>query len=183
MSRSRSSRRRKVLGVAALVVAVVGVGGATMALRAQDTQTPAAATSTSASPSASSTTVPAAAPSSTPVNPPPDPEDVATDTVHADEAGVQITYAGFDATSGGVIVGSVVTGLIEDGGTCSVVLSQGQRSAHAESAATADASSTSCGQMLVPESALNPGSWTATVSYASPAGQVRGTATTTVDVP
>jgi hypothetical protein len=183
-SRSRSSRRPKVLGVVALVVAIVGVGGATLALRAQDENVPAGtATSSSAPASASATTVPAAAPSSRQGSPPPNPTDVATDTVHADSAGLQITYAAFDGASDGVIVGAAVTGLIEDGGTCSLVLSQGGRSAQTESAASADASSTSCAQLTVPRSALGTGSWKATVSYASPDGQVRATGTTAVDVP
>lgn len=118
------------------------------------------------------------------VNPPPeDPADVATDTFEVNTADVRITYALADQTAGGVTVGALVAGVIEDGGECTLTLQQGDRSASTSREGLADASTTACGQLLVPFTDLGPGPWTATVSYTSPTGEPVGAADTTVEVP
>ncbi|TQN41518.1 hypothetical protein FHU33_0886 [Blastococcus colisei] len=117
------------------------------------------------------------------VNPPPeDPADVATDTATPSGADVRITYAVADEAEGGVAVGALVAGIIENGGECILVLQQAGRSVTTATEARADASTTTCGQLLVPFADLGSGSWTATVTYVSPAGESLGVADTTVEV-
>jgi hypothetical protein len=114
----------------------------------------------------------AAATTTASISPPPEnPEDVATDTAVPTLAALRITYAGPDEAAGGIAVGAYVSGLIEEGGTCALTLSKDGKSADAESEALPDASTTSCGQMLVPFSELEQGTWTAEVTYTSPQGQ------------
>lgn len=113
-----------------------------------------------------------AAATSTLISPPPEnPEDVATDTAVPTVAALQITYAGPDEAAGGIAVGAYVAGLIEEGGRCTLTLSKDGESAGAESEALPDASTTSCSQLLVPFSELEPGTWTAEVTYTSPTGR------------
>ncbi len=121
---------------------------------------------------AAESSAPAAATTTAPISPPPEnPEDVATDTAVPTLAALQITYAGPDDAAGGIAVGAYVAGLIEEGGTCALTLSKGGESATAESEALADASTTSCGQLVVPFSELEPGTWAAEVTYTSPQGR------------
>ena len=106
------------------------------------------------------------------ISPPPEnPADVATDTAVPTLAALQITYAGPDDAAGGIAVGAYVAGLIEEGGRCALTLSKEGESAGAESEALPDASTTSCGQLVVPFSELEPGTWTAEVTYTSPTGR------------
>jgi hypothetical protein len=118
------------------------------------------------------------------VSPPPaDPDDVATDTATAASASVQITYSGADESAGGVVVGAYVAGLIENGGRCAMTLSLAGDDAATETEGLADASTTTCGQMVVPFSELSPGTWDVDVAYTSPAGTVVAPGHTTVEVP
>lgn len=106
------------------------------------------------------------------ISPPPEnPEDVATDTAVPTLAALQITYAGPDEAAGGIAVGAYVAGLIEEGGHCTLTLTKDGLSAAAESEAVPDASTTSCGQLVVPFSELEPGTWAAEVTYTSAAGR------------
>lgn len=117
------------------------------------------------------------------ISPPPeDPADVATDTFTVSEAALQITYSGPDEAAGGVVVGAYVAGLIEDGGRCVVTLTLDGDTASAESDGTADASTTSCGQMLVPFAELSAGTWSVDVTYSSPSGASVAPAAGTVEV-
>jgi hypothetical protein len=54
--------------------------------------------------------------------------------------------------------------------------------ASAQSQGAADASTTSCGQLLVPASDLSPGTWAVDVTYSSPSGKSVTPAKTTVEV-
>jgi hypothetical protein len=118
------------------------------------------------------------------VSPPPaNPEDVATDTATPASAALQITYSGPDEAAGGVVVGAYVAGLIEEGGRCAMTMSLDGASASTDSEGLADASTTSCGQLLVPFSELSPGSWTVDVTYSSPTGKAVAPGRTTVEVP
>jgi hypothetical protein len=56
-------------------------------------------------------------------------------------------------------------------------------SASTDSEALADASTTSCGQLLVPFSELTPGTWAVDVTYSSPTGTAVAPGRTTVEVP
>ncbi len=124
-------------------------------------------------PAAESGSTAAAAATTTPlVSPPPEnPADVATDTAVPTQAALQITYAGPDEVAGGIAVGAYVAGVIEEGGSCALTLSKDGQSATAESEALPDAATTSCGQLVVPFSDLEPGVWTAEVTYTSPTGR------------
>ena len=118
------------------------------------------------------------------VSPPPaNPDDVATDTATPASAALQITYSGPDEAAGGVVVGAYVAGLIEEGGRCAMTLSLNGVSASTDSEALADATTTSCGQLLVPFSELTPGTWAVDVTYSSPAGKAVAPGRTTVEVP
>jgi hypothetical protein len=118
------------------------------------------------------TTTPAAGRSTDPVavgtevlEPGPD-APVATDRP-ATSAGrvVVVTYA--DWVDGGVEVDGYVSGSVEDGGTCRLTLTQGNQVRTAEGAGMADASTTSCGSLVVPGGGLPAGDWDAVLAYLS----------------
>ena len=103
----------------------------------------------------------------------PDPTDVATDppaeaVTTGSDVPVVVTYAGWEETSAAVEVGAHVTGLIEDGGTCTLTLTRDGVEVTASAAGMADASSTTCGSgFTVPGAELAGGTWSAVVSYES----------------
>jgi hypothetical protein len=101
----------------------------------------------------------------------PDPTEVATDptpTVEArGDAAVQITYYGWNPGSAVVELGGFVHSLVEDGGTCTLTLTQGAATATASREATPNVTSTACGELVVPGDQLAPGAWSAVLSYES----------------
>ncbi|MBN1093852.1 hypothetical protein JKP75_15610 [Blastococcus sp. TML/M2B] len=114
----------------------------------------------------------------TPLDPSaPDPTEVATDpapsTVPAPTGGaradatVQITYYGWNPDSSVVEVGGFVPFLVEEGGTCTLTLTQGGASATASREATPNVTSTACGELVVPGDQLAPGTWDAVLAYES----------------
>jgi hypothetical protein len=117
------------------------------------------------------------------VQPPANPDDVATDTATPTAAALQITFASADDAAGGVVVGAYVGGLIEEGGECSLTLSGNGQKVSVTTDSVPDASVTSCGQLLVPYAQLAPGTWTADVRYSSPAGHSVADAHTKIEVP
>lgn len=119
------------------------------------------------------------------ISPPPEnpDEDLAMDTFTISDAALQISYTGVDEAAGGVVVGAYVAGLIEDGGRCVLTLTLDGDTASAESTGIADASTTSCGQMLVPVAEVSAGTWSVEVTYASPSGESVAPAVGTVEVP
>ena len=107
----------------------------------------------------------------------PDPTDVATDAAPSTspaptsgarrEATVQITYSGWNPGSSVVEIGGFVPQLVEEGGSCTLTLTQGAASASASREATPDVSTTACGELTVPGDQLAPGTWSAVLSYES----------------
>jgi len=104
------------------------------------------------------------------------PDDAATDaptTPPAPEPGnlaavtVTMSYWGADPADGSAF-GNGYADTIETGATCTLVMTQGSSTVRAEASATADASTTSCGEMTVPSSELSPGTWSAHIEYTSP---------------
>jgi hypothetical protein len=96
---------------------------------------------------------------------------VATDppaTSSGGRARVVITSADVQPADGVVEVDGYVAGLVEESGTCTVTLTSGTRSARATGPAWPDASTTSCGSIVVPVDRLDAGTWRAVLSYASP---------------
>lgn len=83
------------------------------------------------------------------------------------EVHVTPTYSGWDRPTSGVVVGGVVTGVIEDGGTCTVTLTRGGATAEGSSDGVPDARGTSCAEIRVPGDQLSSGEWSAILSYRS----------------
>ncbi|SDH19972.1 hypothetical protein [Klenkia brasiliensis] len=81
---------------------------------------------------------------------------------------VTVTYSGYDASASAVVAGGVVLGVVEDTGTCSLVLTRGGQRATASASAAPDVSSTACGDLRVDRAQLAPGSWDLVLTYSSP---------------
>jgi hypothetical protein len=182
------SRRRLVLAGAgvglAAVVAVVGVvvtdGFPATAGTPSATTTTAGPSSTSASPDTGAAPVtdePTEAAPAEPEEPEPGPADpttgqtVATDPPVQDDDGsveVLVTMSEWSAADDRALVAGYVSGVVEDGGTCTLTLTSGGARVTAENAAMADAATTSCGALTVPGDRLAPGTWSATLAYESP---------------
>src|SRR3954452_13545606 len=130
----------------------------------------AAASASSASAAASAAATAAPGTYGSPADPSlPNPTDVATDapvpSPTADSAPVVITYSGWTNASVGVEVGAYVSGIAESGGSCTLTLTFGSRSASSRVAGEPDVSSTSCPNMAVAADELSAGTWSAVVSY------------------
>jgi hypothetical protein len=111
----------------------------------------------------------AAATSSAPYTIKPEPDDVATDAPverHGGQVDVLLTYAGFEQASGTVQASGFVAGVLEDGGTCTLTLTQGGREVSATSTAAADATTTMCGLLETPPG-IAAGTWDAVLTYES----------------
>ncbi|MGY1635031.1 hypothetical protein ACI78V_00060 [Geodermatophilus sp. SYSU D00742] len=92
----------------------------------------------------------------------------ALDTARPTEADLVVTYSGFDVPTGAVLVGAYVAGVLENGGECGLSLSDGSTERTATVEAVADARTTSCGELTLPE--MTPGSWSGQVTYTSARG-------------
>lgn len=90
----------------------------------------------------------------------------ASPTTDPAQVAVQLTSAAWSAADQAVEVSAFVP-VVEEGGTCTVTLTSGSRSAQASGPAYPDASSTSCGLLSVPAAQLGSGTWTAVVTYRS----------------
>jgi hypothetical protein len=101
----------------------------------------------------------------------PEPTDVATDPpvtlAPTADGTIQITYAGWNAEASTVEVAGFLPGAVESDGTCTLTLTNAGSSVAATVAGSPDASSTSCGGLVVPGASISPGTWTAVVSYQS----------------
>ncbi|HWU10713.1 MAG TPA: hypothetical protein VN520_30875 [Streptomyces sp.] len=104
-----------------------------------------------------------------------EPSEVATDALVERPRGavdVVLTYATLDEHAGTLQASGFVAGLIEDGGTCTLTLSQNETVITVESLAGADATTTSCG-LLETGTTLAPGTWEARLSYSSASAEGR----------
>lgn len=91
---------------------------------------------------------------------------VATDPPAArGEIAVVVTYA--DWVDGGVEVDGYVAGVVEDGGTCRLTLTRGDDVQTVEGVAASDASTTTCGSLIVAGGGLTAGDWSAVLTYDS----------------
>ncbi|MGY1845718.1 hypothetical protein [Modestobacter sp. SYSU DS0875] len=95
---------------------------------------------------------------------------VATDPERPSATDVVLTYAYWDEAAGAVLAAGFVSPLVEDGGTCTLVLTQGAAEVTATGSGQLDASTTSCPELSVPGGELRPGTWTAVLEYASGSG-------------
>lgn len=186
------SRRPAIL--LAVLTAVILLGGCS----SEDAAEPGAAGSAAAgvtspgAPAGSTEAVGVPTTDVTSTPPPAEPQDVATDPDPEPSSGsdtgvvpdveVVTSYAGWDATSGDVAAAGYVTGVVEDGGTCTLTLSRSGQEVVVEAPGLADASTTACGGLEVAGTALAPGQWSAVLAYRSDAAS--GTAEPVrVDVP
>jgi hypothetical protein len=68
---------------------------------------------------------------------------------------------------GQVKANGFISTMIEEGGTCTLILKNDGQTAQTSSTALGDAQSTVCGLMQISTNQLNSGDWTATISYSS----------------
>ena len=64
-------------------------------------------------------------------------------------------------------VNSYVPGVVEDGGTCTLSLSNGGQIVSGSNKSFHDAQDTNCGQIIIDGGKLSPGDWQAVISYTS----------------
>ena len=84
-----------------------------------------------------------------------------------------ITYA--DQHGDQIEVGAYVTGVFEDGGTCTLTLNKGSTKQTVSVTAVKDVSSVDCPVMVIKRSSLEAGTWQTSVTYDSTTSQ--GTST------
>lgn len=65
-------------------------------------------------------------------------------------------------------VNGYIPGIIESDGLCEIKLTSENGQASVSKATLVNAQSTSCGQLIIPYSQLQPGTWQAVLSYSSP---------------
>lgn len=171
------AKRRPVVAVLA-VTAVAGAGIAAGVFLTRGMPGGAAASSDDAAPTSSAaplgdeTGFEDVSPTATAsIGPDPDTgQPVATDepvVATGSEVAVTATYAEWDASLGQVVVGGYVAGVVENGGTCTLTLTQGGKTATRTVDAAADASTTVCGAVSVDGDELAAGTWSAVLSYRS----------------
>lgn len=151
------------------------------------------------SPQESGTTSSGADPTETPSGTPGETDDGATTGPSADDpttteapgelitdppvppAGADVTptvvFAGV-GTDSRVRVNSFVPGVLEEGGTCSAVLTGAGTSSSSTAPAFPDASATWCDELVLEPVDGDPADWTVVVTYSSPAHQGSSTPTT-----
>jgi hypothetical protein len=142
-----------------------GGGGGTVAASTASTASRASTASTASTASKGATGTATA-----PVGAETDPdEEVATDpprpSVQAGTGDVVLSYLYWDGDA--VLAGGYVSPVIEDGGTCTLELTQGGETASASSTASADATTTACAELSVSGDELSPGKWSGVLRYSS----------------
>jgi hypothetical protein len=98
------------------------------------------------------------------------------------DVSVELTSWGWNATKRSAQVRGYAAGVVEDGGTCTLTLTQGGRQVTADVEAMPDASTTACGSVAVAGSQLGAGSWQAVLRYESPTSS-GSSAPVQIDVP
>lgn len=96
---------------------------------------------------------------------------VATDepvsSTGGDSVTVVLTYLDWAPGRPGVEAGGLVSGVVEGGGTCTLVLTDGADTVTTSSPGLADAASTVCGGLTVDGGDLVPGTWQGSLEYSS----------------
>lgn len=80
---------------------------------------------------------------------------------------VVVTYADWNDSESVLEVTGFVSGVVEDGGTCRLTAQSQAATATVETSGIADASTTSCGTLMIPGADLAPGTWDVVLSYES----------------
>lgn len=79
---------------------------------------------------------------------------------------VVVVSSSSDEKSGDVSVSGYAT-TVEENGTCTVTLSSGATSVAVDGPAAPDATTVSCGELVIPRSRLGQGTWQGTLRYSS----------------
>jgi hypothetical protein len=170
------AQRRLVAVLAVTAVAGAGVAAGvflTRGMPGSQAATPSApATTSSAAPVGDETGLEDVNPTPTAsVGPDPDAgAPVATDepqVVTGSEVPVTVTFYGWNPTSQEVQVGGYVGGVVEEGGVCTLTLTNGGTTVTGRTDALPDASTTACGAVTVPGDEVSAGTWQAVLSYSS----------------
>jgi hypothetical protein len=80
---------------------------------------------------------------------------------------VNPTYSGWDPQAAAVVAGGFIADVVENGGTCTLTLTRDGVVASGSAEATADASTTSCGEVRAGGAEVGSGTWEAVLSYSS----------------
>ncbi|SDQ09602.1 hypothetical protein SAMN05428996_0501 [Quadrisphaera sp. DSM 44207] len=88
-----------------------------------------------------------------------------------------VTYSGWDPDRRALEVSAYVPGVVESGGSCALSALRGSSRLSASAAAVPDASTTVCGQLLLPVTGRASGTWALTVTYSSPGSPAVSTST------
>lgn len=167
----RTTRTPAVASVALLVCALAALTGcdATTSASPSAEATPTRSPSSGPSPTASAPSTNPAPSASTPEG-----DDEAVDPgaeAPAEPAGVAVTltFAGWNTNTASIEVGGYVSGVIENGGTCTVRLVHEGSTVEVTGSASADATTTTCDMLSVPADRVTSGAWTAELAYTSAA--------------
>lgn len=178
-----SSKRRAVTRTGALAALVVGAlaactspGGATTP-SVSASVTPSDDTTASPTPTTTATPTPAAPPSQDPAATDAPPQETPPPVT----AGVVVVSSGWEPSTASVEVTGLVP-VLEEGGTCTLTLTQGARRATVEAQAVPASTTTSCPVLAVPRDQLGVGTWDAVLTYRS-AGTSMTSAAFRIEVP
>ena len=94
-------------------------------------------------------------------------EPAATDSERPADTDVVLARAGFDTEAGAVRGSGYVSPVVESGGTCTLELSRDGRTVAVSGPAEPDATTTVCGDLVVPAAEVGPGEWRAVLRYRS----------------
>jgi hypothetical protein len=182
MSMSRSATRRRPIVLGGLTLLVVGGAGAFFLVGPSGAEgtTPAAGTTSQSGVPIGNTGAPAPDEElDEPTAAPTEPADGAVETSPSASARpsstaaalrsvvVNHTYSGWDPGAASVVAGGFIADVVENGGTCTLTLTRDGVVVSGTAEATADASTTSCGEVRVGDPDLDSGAWDAVLSYSS----------------
>ncbi|MCW2576467.1 MAG: uncharacterized protein JWR28_3133 [Modestobacter sp.] len=180
---STTPRRLLIPLLVVLLLAVAVVAGLLMTRDPDATESAADSAAPSSEPLSALPEAASTQPGSQVLEPGPE-QTVATDPAPVTTGGdvdVVVTYAGWDAETDVVEVSGFVSGVVEDGGTCRLTAEGDGPTVSAESTGIADASTTSCGSVVLPGGGLGAGTWQVVLSYES-ATSTGSSSPTTVEV-
>ncbi|CAN5425096.1 hypothetical protein BH09PAT4_BH09PAT4_03060 [soil metagenome] len=80
---------------------------------------------------------------------------------------VEVTLTGYRTDTSNLYVNGYVSGIVEDGGTCTTTLKNGSAVVTRSRQGVSNATNTTCGQTTIPLSSLHSGTWQATLNYSS----------------
>lgn len=88
---------------------------------------------------------------------------------HTDKKQVKpfLSYWGQDSDSRSIEVNGYITGIYEDGGTCTLTARKDQQEVTTSRKAIKDAKTTTCGLLEIARDKLTPGNWSVAVTYNS----------------